>query len=100
MATKLRVLVVEDEPLIAMELETLVRELGCECIGPVMNFSQGLAMAESADIDCAILNLVLQDKLAYPIAEVLEGRGVPFGFATGVVQTALPPRWSGRPFVD
>jgi hypothetical protein len=100
MAIGPRVLIIEDEPLIALELETIVLELGCVCIGPVMEFEQGLHLAKTADVDCAIVNLILGDNQAYPIVEALFARGIPFGFASGVLQAGIPPEWSDRPFLD
>ena len=93
-------LVIEDDALIANELQTIVLELGCECIGPVMEFEEALRLAKTADVDCALVNLILQDKPAYPIAEALAARAIPFGFASGVFQTGIPPEWSDRPFLD
>ena len=95
-----KVLVIEDDALIAAELEIIVLELGCVCIGPVTQFEEALRLAKTADVDCAIVDLILQDKPAYPIAEALAARGIPFGFASGVFQTGLPPEWSDRPFLD
>ena len=100
MAIGPKVLIIEDEALIAIELETIVLELGCVCIGPVMEFEQGLHLAKTADVDCAIVNLILGDKQAYPIAEALVARGIPFGFASGVFQTDIPQEWLDRPFLD
>jgi DNA-binding response OmpR family regulator len=100
MSGKPKLLVVEDEALIALELETILLELGCECVGPVTGLAEGLRHAQTAEVDGAVVNLVLDGKPAYPIAEVLERRGIPFGFASGVPQTAIPPEWGDRPFLD
>jgi hypothetical protein len=97
---KPKILIVEDEALIAIELETIVLELGCECIGPVIEFEEGVRSAKTVDADCAIINLIVGGKLAYPIAEALDERGIPFGFASGVSQTAILPKWADRPFLD
>src|SRR5256885_2717491 len=88
-----RMLVIEDEALIALELETILLQLGCECVGPVTGLAEGLRQAETAEVDGAIVNLILDGKPAYAIAEMLEQRGIPFGFASGVFRTAVPARW-------
>jgi CheY-like chemotaxis protein len=64
----LRVLVVEDEPVVAMCLEDMLEELDCETIGPAMRLAEGLALA---------------GERSTPIAEALRRRGVPFAFASG-----------------
>ncbi len=86
MAPKPRILVVEDEPLIAVFISELLDDLGCECIGPIGDLKNGMQQAENGSFDAAILNLLIDDKYTYPIAEVLVARGIPFGFASGVPQ--------------
>jgi DNA-binding NarL/FixJ family response regulator len=79
----LRVLVVEDEPVVAMCLEDMLEELDCETIGPAMRLAEGLALAESEAIEAAILDINLAGERSTPIAEALRRRGVPFAFASG-----------------
>ena len=79
----LRVLVVEDEPVVAMCLEDILDALGCVPVGPVGRLSEGLALATSEMLDAAILDINLAGERSTPIAEVLRGRGVPFAFASG-----------------
>ena len=77
-----RILVVEDEALIAMLVLDYLRDLGCICIGPYARLPEALHAAKTAPIDAAILNLVLQGKPAYEVADVLAKRGIPFVFAS------------------
>ena len=79
----LRVLVVEDEPVVAMCLEDILDALGCIPIGPASRLSEGLALAESETLDAAILDINLAGERSTPIAEALQVRGVPFAFASG-----------------
>ncbi|WP_404338095.1 response regulator [Sphingomonas sp. MMS12-HWE2-04] len=79
----LRVLIVEDEPIVAMCLEDILETLGCAIVGPAGRLSDGLALAESAAIDAAILDINLGGERSTPIATVLQLRGVPFAFASG-----------------
>ena len=79
----LRVLVVEDEPVVAMCLEDILDALGCIPVGPASRLSEGLALAENEALDAAILDINLAGERSTPIAEALRARGVPFAFASG-----------------
>ena len=79
----LRILVVEDEMTIALYVEDLLAELGHEVAGLAMRLPQAMEMAKSAEIDMAILDVNLDGRTSYPVADILAARGVPFFFATG-----------------
>lgn len=79
----LRVLVVEDEPVVAMCLEDLLESLGCVTIGPASRLAEGLALATGEAVDAAILDINLGGERSEPIALTLRARGVPFVFASG-----------------
>ncbi|WP_084165038.1 response regulator [Skermanella stibiiresistens] len=81
--TARRILVVEDETLVAMDLEDMLLSAGCEVIGPVAKVARGLALARSEPLDGAILDINVAGELVYPIAEVLSGRGIALVFASG-----------------
>src|ERR1700736_2798568 len=85
----LRILVVEDEVLIAECIRDLLTELGHECIGPFRRLEDAVHHAQTADVDAAILNLILAGKNAYAVAEILQRREIPFGFASGVPRSGL-----------
>jgi hypothetical protein len=95
-----QILVVEDEALIAIYLEGLIRELGCICVGPILTLSDAIEQAQTAAVDAAILNLILDGQPAYAVAEILAQRGIPFGFASGVMHASILPEWTERPRVD
>jgi DNA-binding response OmpR family regulator len=78
-----RILVVDDEPLISMLVEDWLTELGCEVVGPVTTVADGLKLAESTELDGAILDVNLGDDTCYALADALRNRGVPLAFATG-----------------
>lgn len=78
-----RVLVVEDEFLLAMELETLLSERGCTVLGPVPTVRQALAMLEREQPEAALLDVNLKGERATPVAAALRDRGVPFVLITG-----------------
>jgi PAS domain S-box-containing protein len=78
-----RILLVEDESLIAMAMGQSLRELGFEVVGPFGTVGEALAAVESEPIDGAILDVNLAGEMAYPIAHMLQSRKVPFVFMTG-----------------
>jgi CheY-like chemotaxis protein len=83
--TGLRLLVVEDEALVAMALEDMLDDLGCVVVDVAGTVSKGVALAGNNDltIDGAILDVNLGGEKVYPVAERLEARGVRFVFCTG-----------------
>ena len=83
-----RILLVEDEVLIAILLEDMVADLGAVTVGPAYNLQSGLALAETADIDAAILDVNLGDGDSCAIADILAARQIPFFLATGYGHTA------------
>ena len=78
-----RVLIVEDEPILAMTLEDMLIDLGCEVVGPVARLAEATEIAGSAEIDAAILDINLQGEHSHAVADRLIGRGIPILFATG-----------------
>lgn len=81
----LRLLVVEDETMIAMMLEDMLDTLGCVVVDVAGTLSRGLDLAndEALSLDGAILDVNLGGEKVYPVAERLAARGVPFIFCTG-----------------
>lgn len=84
-----RILVVEDEPIIAMALEDMLLDLGCEVVGPASTLAEAQALAETADIDAALLDININNGRSYVIADELRRRAVPFAFATGYGEAGL-----------
>ncbi|MBW8303490.1 MAG: response regulator [Brevundimonas sp.] len=93
-----RVLIVEDESLVAMLLETILEDMGCVPVGPAATVDEGLRMAgEGEPVDAALLDVNVAGKQVFPIAEALKTRGVPFIFSTGYGESGLPDKWRGHP---
>lgn len=78
-----RILVVEDESLIAMMMEQNLRDLDFDVVGPFGTVHEALAAVDREPIDAGILDINLAGEMAYPIAYVLRARNVPFVFMTG-----------------
>ncbi len=95
-----RVLVVEDEAMVSMMLEDMLSDLGCEVVGPAPSLSVGLELARTAEMDAAVLDVNLSGEKAFPIADVLAQRGVPFIYATGYGRAGLREDDATRPVVQ
>ncbi len=96
-----RVLVVEDESLVAMLLETILEDMGCTPVGPASNVDEGEAIArDTVDLDAALLDVNLAGRQVFPVAAVLKARGVPFVFSTGYGESGLPDEWRGNPTIQ
>ncbi|QRM34434.1 response regulator [Microvirga sp. VF16] len=94
---KHRILIVEDEAMISMLLEDMVRDWGGEVVGPVAKFDDALVLARDAEFALAVLDLNLSGTLSYPIAEVIRGRGIPVIFATGYGHYGLKDNFQDYP---
>ena len=93
-----RVLVVEDEPLIALELQAALAERGAQVVGPFCDAAAGLAHAASDDLAAALLDVRLGETSVGPLARALSDRGVPFAFYTGQTEYDLVCReWPAAP---
>lgn len=95
-----KILIVEDEILIALDIEAALEDCGAIVHGPVTRLAEGVALAKErgADFDCAILDVNLQGEDVFPIAEVLCSLNVPFLFHTGHGDSAtLQKKFEGVP---
>ena len=95
----LRILVVEDEFLVAMELETMLRDLGGEVIGPLGRLDQAVAVAKKEALDAAVLDVNVGGRLVTPVADALAARAIPFAFCTGYDAASLPRRHAAAPLL-
>jgi DNA-binding LytR/AlgR family response regulator len=79
--------VVEDDFLILLELESILREAGAEIAGACRTVGEALALAREQQIDAALLDLRVGQEVITPVARCLDQRGVPFVFYTGQTET-------------
>jgi CheY-like chemotaxis protein len=79
----LRILVAEDETLVLMEIEDMLRDLGCEIVGPVSTVAAALVAIEEPGLDGALLDMNLHGERILPAIKKLLARGVPFLLVTG-----------------
>jgi DNA-binding response OmpR family regulator len=78
-----RVLIVEDEMLVALEIEDLLQQQGCVVLGPAPRVNRALTLLDRERPDAALLDLNLRGELATPVAAELSAQGVPFVLVTG-----------------
>lgn len=94
-----RVLLVEDESLIAMMAEDILLDLGCEVI-LAMRLDQALTYAQAETFDFAVLDVNLGDARSYPVADLLLENGTPFLFATGYGLKGVDPNYASIPVIQ
>ncbi len=92
-----RVLVLEDEPLIAVMMRDWLTELGCETVGPAQTVPSALALIENGPLDGAILDVSIGNQDSSAAADALRSRGIPFAFATGRTGDGLAARYPDAP---
>jgi CheY-like chemotaxis protein len=93
-----RLLVVEDDFLIADDLANSLQELGAEIVGPAGTVEDALELLESDGVlDAAVLDINLREERVYPVASVLTQRGIPFVFTTGYDTVAIPQVYASAP---
>jgi len=95
-----RILIVEDEYLLADDLANALTDAGAEVVGPLGSVEEGLALiAVDRFIDAAVLDVNLRGDMVFPVADALRSHGIPFAFATGYDEWALPDRFADAPHV-
>lgn len=95
----LTVLIVEDEPLIAMSLEDALLDQGVTCLGPAGSVAAALDMIETGGFDIALLDVNLRGERVDAVADRLAAAGIPFIFTTGHGAEGLPDAHRTRPVI-
>ncbi len=98
-ARPLKVLVVEDESLVALDIENMLEEMGCKVVASVPRLVRALDVASRLDFDLAVLDINLAGEVVYPLAFRLAERGIPFLFSTGYSTADLPDQLRDRPIL-
>ncbi len=93
----IRVLVVEDEFLVATLIEDMLVAAGCVVAGPIPRVSEALDAVHRGTFDAAVLDVNLGGDRVYPVADALSRRNVPFLFVTGYSTGVLPCEYAARP---
>jgi CheY-like chemotaxis protein len=96
----IKVLIVEDEGLVALMIEDMLQDLGCEVVASVAGLKEACSVAATAELDLAVLDMNLRGERSFPVAEILREREVPFMFSTGYGTDGLPAEFSGSPVLS
>jgi two-component SAPR family response regulator len=99
-AKGLRVLVIEDEALIRLELEDMLADLGCEIAGSAGNLDTALKLVDQIDCDIAVLDINLANQRVDAVVDRLVERGIPFLFTTGYGERGQPGAHPGAPLLE
>lgn len=92
-----RILIVEDEFLLAMDLEYLLMKMGHIVVEVAIRVPEAIEFARDSDIDFAILDINVSGTQSFPVAEILRQRGIPFVFATGYGSAGLVDGYRDEP---
>jgi len=91
-----KVLVVEDEALIAIYLESVLTDHGCDILGPYSRIGDVINVARDSDFDLALLNIYINGQFIYPVADILMSRNIPIVFLSGFSRSYVPLDRYGR----
>jgi DNA-binding NtrC family response regulator len=92
-----RILVVEDNALLAIELAQTLASAGFEVVGPALTVAQSMALIEKTGCDAAVLDINLRGETSEPVAKELHARGIPFLTMTGYARAQQPKIFEGAP---
>lgn len=96
----LRVLVVEDEPIVAWDLAETLETCGCEIVGPAYDLAQAEELSREGTLDGAVLDVNLGGEKVFPLADTLARVAVPFCFVTGYGVAGLRPEDREHPVLQ
>ena len=85
-----RILVAEDEFLVALVVEGTLQSIGCTVLGPFADLAEATEVATREQVDAAVLDINLRGEMVYPLAEYLDAHGIPFVFTTGYAIKDVP----------
>jgi len=94
-----RILVVEDEPIVALEVVGILEQQGATVVGPAGSLAVARRLIADSQIDCAVLDVHLGDESVAPLVRELDELKIPFVFATGYPEGDMSPLWRAHPIV-
>lgn len=92
-----RVMLVEDEPIVALDLENTLLSAGYFVVGPAATVDSALVLLDKFQPNAVIMDLKLRGEMAGRLADAFAAAGVPFGFITGQGVDVIPPAYRDRP---
>lgn len=96
----LRLLLVEDEAVVAMMVEDMLADLGCRSVLPVGSVAAAMSRIADSSFDGALLDVNIGGEPVFPVARALRSRGIPFAFVTGYGQAGIPGEFADRPVLQ
>jgi DNA-binding LytR/AlgR family response regulator len=97
----LSVFVIEDEALVALNLESMLDDLGCKVVGPAMRFERAEQMLEEGiSADVAIVDVNIGGRKIFELADKIAARDIPIVFATGYGRSGIPAEWQASPVLQ
>jgi DNA-binding response OmpR family regulator len=87
-----RILVVEDDFLVALTTIDILESIGCEIVGPASRLAAAVQLAQTESLDAAILDINISGEMIWPVAEELQRRDVPFLFLSAYPQLSIVPK--------
>jgi DNA-binding response OmpR family regulator len=88
-----RVMIVEDDRLLAQAMKMILEGAGYEVVGPAASLGQAMDVTADGNFEAALLDVKLGKEISFPIADLLLARKIPFAFFTGQLKNDLPPRF-------
>ena len=96
-----RVLILENEGIIASNIESILEDNGYACAGACSSIAEAEAVIRGAPVDAVLLDVMMRDDAtSYDLCEELAKRDIPFGFITGLPREAIKKKWRGRPHCE
>lgn len=92
-------MVVEDEPIVGMDIEAILSEAGLQVVGPVSSATEALELISSGPVECALIDYVLTDGNALDVVAKLTDSSIPFAFVTGLSRDGIPAAYGNVPTV-
>jgi CheY-like chemotaxis protein len=92
-----RILVVEDSPVVAPFTVDLLRNLGCEVVGPAPNMAAARELVEAGGFHAALMDVHIRGERVFPLCEMLDAGGIPFVLTSGYADWHMHEKWHDRP---
>ena len=93
----LRVLLVEDSPVVAMATEDMLDQIGCVTVGPAANMATALELVENGEFDAAIIDMNIRGTKTFSLLKILDRRQFPYLISSGYADWTMPEEWTDRP---
>ena len=93
----LRILIVEDSPVVGPFTADLLSELGCDILGPAPTMARARELVDAGGYDAALMDIHIRGERVFPLCELLDAKGVPFILTSGYADWQMPDKWLDRP---